>query len=98
MSIFGNTDSYFYFQFGKVALFTPHKNPPAKAETNIKHYKQYSISKAYRGETFFWGLVPQNGDYIFFELTPPVELESVKFASGNVEHPSDRSVGLFKSL
>ena len=90
MSIFGNTDSYFYFQFGKVALFTPHKNPPAKAETNIKHYKQYSVSKAYRGETFFWGLVPQNGDYIFFELTPPVELESVKFASGNVEHPSDR--------
>jgi hypothetical protein len=52
-----------------VALFTPHKNPTAKADTNIKHYKHHSISRAYRGETFYWGLVPQSGDYILFQVS-----------------------------
>ena len=65
-------------QFGKVALFTPHKNPTAKAETNIKHYKHHSIARAYRGETFYWGLVPQSGDFILFQLTPPVEVTYIK--------------------
>jgi len=65
-------------QFGKVALFTPHKNPTAKAETNIKHYKHHSIARAYRGETFYWGLVPQSGDFILFQLTPPVEVTLAK--------------------
>ena len=62
-------------QFGRVQLFVPHKNPPATVgkfpsthttahppcfpESPIKHYKHYSISRAYAGETFFWGLVPQ---------------------------------------
>ena len=81
---------FFGFQFGKVALFTPHKNPTAKVETNIKHYKHHSISRAYRGETFYWGLVPQSDDFLLFQLTPPVALSSIKFVSGNVEHPSDR--------
>eukprot|EP00096_Caligus_rogercresseyi_P008430 TRINITY_DN2721_c0_g1_i1.p1 TRINITY_DN2721_c0_g1~~TRINITY_DN2721_c0_g1_i1.p1 ORF type:complete len:536 (+),score=175.30 TRINITY_DN2721_c0_g1_i1:55-1662(+) len=77
-------------QFGKVPLFVPHKNPRAAIETNIKHYKHYSLSRAYRGETFFWGLVPQKGDKMEFILDPPVELDSLKFVSGNAEHPSDR--------
>ena len=55
-------------QFGKVSLFTPHRNPPATFETKIKHYKQYSLTRAYRGETFYWGLVPQPGDYILFKV------------------------------
>ncbi|XP_040564592.1 alpha-1,3-mannosyl-glycoprotein 4-beta-N-acetylglucosaminyltransferase B isoform X2 [Lepeophtheirus salmonis] len=79
-------------QFGKVPLFVPHKNPPATIETNIKHYKHYSLSRAYRGETFFWGLVPQKGDKIEFILDPPIELDSLRFVSGNAEHPSDRFV------
>lgn len=77
-------------QFGKVSLFTPHRNPNAVLETKIKHYKQYSLTRAYRGETFYWGLVPQPGDYIVFRFKPPVELSGFKFVSGNAEHPSDR--------
>ena len=80
-------------QFGKVQLFKPHRNPPAAIETSIKHYKRYSISRAYRGETFYWGLVPQAGDFITFTLTPPVPLEEIKFVSGNIEHPSDKFAG-----
>ena len=79
-------------QFGKVSLFRPHKNPSATIETNIKHYKHYSISRAYRGETFYWGLVPEANDFITFTMNPPVRLASVRFVSGNVEHPSDRFV------
>jgi len=77
-------------QFGKVSLFTPHRNPPATFETKIKHYKQYSLTRAYRGETFYWGLVPQPGDYILFKFVEPTELSGFKFVSGNAEHPSDR--------
>ena len=77
--------------FGKVALFTPHKNPAAAIETNIRHYKRYSISRAYRGESFYWGL-PQAGDFITMTLTPPVRLATIKFVSGNVEHPNDKFV------
>jgi len=79
-------------QFGKVPLFTAHKNPAAAIETNIRHYKRYSISRAYRGESFYWGLVPQAGDFITMTLTPPVLLSAVKFVSGNVEHPHDKFV------
>lgn len=77
-------------QFGKVSLFTPHRNPHAKLETKIKHYKQYSLTRAYKGETFYWGLVPQPGDYILFKFDPPIEVSGFKFVSGNAEHPSDR--------
>jgi len=79
-------------QFGRVQLFVPHKNPPVSLETPIKHYKHYSLARAYQGETFFWGLVPQAGDTVVFIFQPPVKLESFKFVSGNAEHPSDRFV------
>jgi alpha-1,3-mannosylglycoprotein beta-1,4-N-acetylglucosaminyltransferase A/B len=59
-------------QFGKVALFFPHKNPDATVESAIKHYKQYSLTRAYLGETFFWGLLPQPGDHLVFTFTMPV--------------------------
>lgn len=77
-------------QFGKVSLFKPHRNPPATFESKVKHYKQYSFSRAYKGETFYWGLVPQPGDYILIKFNPSVELSGFKFVSGNAEHPSDR--------
>ncbi|GAB6031752.1 hypothetical protein CHUAL_010165 [Chamberlinius hualienensis] len=77
-------------QFGKVPLHYPHKNPPAKASTILKPYKTHVIEKAYKGETFFWGLLPQAGDTVTFELTPPIALESFLFRSGNVEHPNDK--------
>jgi alpha-1,3-mannosylglycoprotein beta-1,4-N-acetylglucosaminyltransferase A/B len=77
-------------QFGKVELFFPHKNPDATVESDIKHYKQYSLTRAYLGETFFWGLLPQPGDHLVFKFTVPLLIKRYLFRSGNAEHPSDR--------
>lgn len=77
-------------QFGKVPLHFAHKNPPARVTTNLKAYKTHTAEKAYKGETFFWGLLPQAGDTVTFEFTPPTVLESFLFRSGNVEHPNDK--------
>ncbi len=77
-------------QFGKISLFVPHRNPPASFESKVKHYKQYSITRAYRGETFYWGLVPHPGDFILIKFANPTKLAGFKFVSGNAEHPSDR--------
>jgi len=77
-------------QFGRVSLYKGHRNPPAEIDSPIKHYKHYSLERAYRGDTFFWGLVPQKGDKIVFRFKPPVILEMYKLVTGNLEHPSDR--------
>ncbi|PSN35353.1 Alpha-1,3-mannosyl-glycoprotein 4-beta-N-acetylglucosaminyltransferase B [Blattella germanica] len=77
-------------QFGKVTLFFPHKNPDAVVESDIKHYKQYSLPRAYQGDTFFWGLLPQPGDHLVFTFNEPVSIKHYLFRSGNAEHPSDR--------
>lgn len=77
-------------QFGKVPLHFPHDNPPAKASTILKPYKTHTIEKAYKGDTFFWGLLPQAGDTVTFEFTPPIQLQSFLLRSGNVEHPNDK--------
>jgi len=76
-------------QFGKLPLFTPHKNPPARVSSPIKAYKQFTMKRAYNGETFFWGLMPQAGDIIAFDFDQPVKLQSYRLRSGNHEHPSD---------
>jgi len=55
----------------------------------IKAYKQFTIQRAYRGDSFFWGLMPQAGDNIVFEFSKPVELQGYRLRSGNYEHPSD---------
>nr|CAD7588589.1 unnamed protein product [Timema genevievae] len=62
-------------QFGKVVLFFPHQNPPAEVKTDIKNYKQYTLAKAYRGESFFWGLLPQPGDHLSFTFSTPTMLK-----------------------
>nr|CAD7398394.1 unnamed protein product [Timema poppensis] len=62
-------------QFGKVVLFFPHQNPPAEVKTDIKNYKQYTLAKAYRGESFFWGLLPQPGDHLSFTFSTPIMLK-----------------------
>ena len=78
--------------FGKVSMFVPHRNPMASVDSAIRHYKSYSMTRAYNGETFYWGLVPHEGDAVVFHLSPPVRLAGYKFVSGNAEHPSDRFV------
>lgn len=70
-------------------MFTPHKNPPATVTSPIKAYKQFTIQRAYRGESFFWGLMPQAGDEIMIEFNQPVEMYGYRIRSGNFEHPSD---------
>ncbi|CAH0545701.1 unnamed protein product [Brassicogethes aeneus] len=77
-------------QFGKVALFFPHSNPEAEVVSGIKHYKQYTLERAYLGETFFWGLLPQPGDQLTFKFTNPITVKRFHFKSGNAEHPSDK--------
>ncbi|KAJ1524799.1 hypothetical protein ONE63_009671 [Megalurothrips usitatus] len=77
-------------QFGKVSLFFPHRNPPATVESDIKPYKQYNLHKAYLGESFFWGLLPQPGDALTFRFASPIFIKRFLFRSGNAEHPSDR--------
>ncbi|XP_050315791.1 alpha-1,3-mannosyl-glycoprotein 4-beta-N-acetylglucosaminyltransferase B isoform X3 [Anthonomus grandis grandis] len=77
-------------QFGKIALFFPHVNPEAEVTSAIKHYKQYTLKRAYLGETFFWGLLPQPGDQLTFKFTSPIPVKRFHFKSGNAEHPSDK--------
>uniref|UniRef100_A0A1B6KAN6 Alpha-1,3-mannosyl-glycoprotein 4-beta-N-acetylglucosaminyltransferase B n=2 Tax=Cicadellinae TaxID=33370 RepID=A0A1B6KAN6_9HEMI len=77
-------------QFGKVNLFTPHSNPDAEVSSQIKAYKQYTLKRAYEGETFFWGLLPQPGDHLLFVFKTPLFIKKYTFRSGNAEHPSDR--------
>ncbi|XP_065171770.1 alpha-1,3-mannosyl-glycoprotein 4-beta-N-acetylglucosaminyltransferase B-like [Atheta coriaria] len=77
-------------QFGKVALFFPHTNPEADIISGIKCYKLYSLKRAYLGEAFFWGLLPQPGDQLIFKFKTPIHIKRFFFRSGNVEHPSDK--------
>uniref|UniRef100_A0A2P2HXG7 Alpha-1,3-mannosyl-glycoprotein 4-beta-N-acetylglucosaminyltransferase B n=1 Tax=Hirondellea gigas TaxID=1518452 RepID=A0A2P2HXG7_9CRUS len=77
-------------QFGKVQLFFPHSNPDATVESTIKHYKLFTLDKAYKGESYFWGLLPQQGDQLTFTFDQPSLVQEYLFRSGNVEHPSDR--------
>nr|XP_022920673.1 alpha-1,3-mannosyl-glycoprotein 4-beta-N-acetylglucosaminyltransferase B [Onthophagus taurus] len=76
--------------FGKLALFYGHKNPEAFVTSAIKHYKTYSLQRAYEGKTFFWGLLPQAGDCLTFNFSAPILLKYYLFRSGNVEHPADK--------
>ena len=57
--------------------------------SSINAYKEFTIQSAYRGDSFFWGLMPQAGDDIVFEFQNPVELHGYRLRSGNYEHPSD---------
>lgn len=52
----------------------PQDNPHAIIATTLKTYQKYDIEKAYNGETFFWALLPQPGDFIRFDFSPPVRL------------------------
>ncbi|XP_055379355.1 alpha-1,3-mannosyl-glycoprotein 4-beta-N-acetylglucosaminyltransferase B isoform X2 [Condylostylus longicornis] len=77
-------------QFGKIPSYYPHDNPPAILKTGIAPYKNFHLKRAYKGETYFWGLLPQPGDLVEFIFNHPINLKSYLFRSGNVEHPSDR--------
>lgn len=77
-------------QFGKIPAYYPHRNPPAVVKTGIQHYKTYTAQKAYLGESFFWGIMPQPGDLIEFKFKDSLQLKRYLFRSGSFEQPSDR--------
>ncbi|XP_054707128.1 alpha-1,3-mannosyl-glycoprotein 4-beta-N-acetylglucosaminyltransferase A-like [Uloborus diversus] len=79
-------------QFGKLSLHHPHKNPEADVKTSLKAYKGYSATRAYKGDTFFWSLLPQPGDILAFHFKSPIVIEKYLFRSGNAEHPEDKFV------
>jgi len=61
--------------FGKGSMHRPHVNPNAEVSTTLKIYDHYSIDRAYMGETFFWGLIPLQGDTVSFKFSPPIYIE-----------------------
>jgi alpha-1,3-mannosylglycoprotein beta-1,4-N-acetylglucosaminyltransferase A/B len=63
-------------QFGKIPAFYAHKNNPlAQVRTQIMPYKIHSLNKAYLGESFFWGLLPQSGDNLEFIFNQPTVIK-----------------------
>lgn len=63
-------------QFGKIPAFYPHKtNPLALIRTQIMPYKIHTLNKAYSGDSFFWGLLPQAGDYLEFIFNQPTVIK-----------------------
>lgn len=62
-------------QFGKVQLYYSHKNPPATFQSSIVPYKLHTVERAYKGETFFWGLLPQQGDTMQVLFNEPLQVK-----------------------
>jgi len=56
-------------------MHRPHVNPNAEVSTTMKIYDHYSLDRAYMGETFFWGLIPLQGDTVSFKFSPPIYIE-----------------------
>ena len=77
-------------------LFVPHKNPSASIESPIKHYKHHSLVRAYQGDTFFWGLVPQAGDAITisFEVGHRSRKEASRTGSPQLEIKTNQKSNL----
>ncbi|XP_010022882.1 PREDICTED: alpha-1,3-mannosyl-glycoprotein 4-beta-N-acetylglucosaminyltransferase B-like, partial [Nestor notabilis] len=76
--------------FGKNVLHKAHNNPPAKVDTSLKTYKQFTLEKVYKGQDCFWASAPTAGEYISFTFLNPVKVEKYFFRSGNMEHPGDK--------
>ncbi|XP_075357146.1 alpha-1,3-mannosyl-glycoprotein 4-beta-N-acetylglucosaminyltransferase-like protein MGAT4D isoform X1 [Mycteria americana] len=76
--------------FGKNVLHKAHNNPPAKVDTSLRIYQQYTLEKVYTGKDCFWASAPVAGDYISFTFLNPLKVEKYFFRSGNMEHPGDK--------
>ncbi|NWI94905.1 MGT4B acetylglucosaminyltransferase, partial [Pitta sordida] len=61
--------------FGQNVLHKAHNNPPAKVDTSLKTYQQYTLEKIYKGEDCFWASAPVAGDYIRFTFLNPLKVE-----------------------
>ncbi|GBM84159.1 Alpha-1,3-mannosyl-glycoprotein 4-beta-N-acetylglucosaminyltransferase A [Araneus ventricosus] len=43
--------------------------------TTLRMYGDHTLSRAYKGETYFWSFMPMKGDNITFHFSPPVLIE-----------------------
>jgi hypothetical protein len=64
-------------------------NPIAEVQTTLVHYKNFDLTRAYYGKSYFWAFAPTAEDNIVFRFTPPVKISELKFVSGNIEHSLD---------
>ncbi|GFY72961.1 alpha-1,3-mannosyl-glycoprotein 4-beta-N-acetylglucosaminyltransferase B [Trichonephila inaurata madagascariensis] len=62
-------------QFGKTLTRYPLRNPKAVLRTTLRTYGEHTLSRAYKGETYFWSFMPMKGDNITFHFSPPVLIE-----------------------
>ncbi|XP_030638641.1 alpha-1,3-mannosyl-glycoprotein 4-beta-N-acetylglucosaminyltransferase B [Chanos chanos] len=76
--------------FGKQKLFTGYVNPAASINSTLQPYKEHTLTRAYQGQDFFWGLTPKAGDYIHIQFTTPQTIKSYLFRSGNIETNGDK--------
>ncbi|NXF85370.1 MGT4B acetylglucosaminyltransferase, partial [Eubucco bourcierii] len=76
--------------FGINVLHRAHNNPPAKVDTSLKTYQEYTLEKVYQGKDCFWASAPVAGDWISFTFLNPIKVEKYIFRSGNMEHPGDK--------
>ncbi|XP_039285985.1 alpha-1,3-mannosyl-glycoprotein 4-beta-N-acetylglucosaminyltransferase B isoform X2 [Nilaparvata lugens] len=75
-------------EFGKVALYFPHKNPDASVYSEAIGYKRHTLQQVYTGKNFFWSLQSQYMDHMWFVFKEPLIIKRYLFRSGNAEHPS----------
>lgn len=62
--------------FGRIPLYFPHKNPPAsKLESTTVPHEWHTLTRAYHGETFFWGRSPRPGDILRIAFDEPLTLQ-----------------------
>nr|XP_046262109.1 alpha-1,3-mannosyl-glycoprotein 4-beta-N-acetylglucosaminyltransferase B-like [Scatophagus argus] len=76
--------------FGQQVLYQAHSNPAAELSSSLKHYKQHSLDRAYKGQDFFWALTPTQNDYILFKFPQPIHMSGYLFRSGNIETSGDK--------
>ncbi|GIY39436.1 alpha-1,3-mannosyl-glycoprotein 4-beta-N-acetylglucosaminyltransferase A [Caerostris darwini] len=62
-------------QFGKTLTRYPLRNPKAELRTTLRSYGDHTLSRAYKGETYFWSFMPLKGDNITFHFSSPVLIE-----------------------
>ena len=79
-----------FFKVKDFSYFAHKDNPTAEVMTSLKSYKEHTISKAYKGEDYFWAMDPKTGDNITFSFTPNVLLDEIAINSGNFDHPNDK--------
>lgn len=69
--------------FENQKLYQPHNNPAAELSSNLTHYQQHSLERAYKGLDFFWALTPSQNDYILFRFPQPIHISGYSSSLSN---------------